>query len=30
MIFAAGPWETANTNRSLNIKVRAEVSGMVG
>ena len=30
MIFAAGPWEAASTNRALNVEVSAEASGMVG
>ncbi len=30
MMFAAGPWEAASTNRSLNVEVSPEKSGMVG
>lgn len=30
MLFAAGPWEAASTNRSLNVEVSPETSGMVG
>lgn len=30
MLFAAGPWEAASTNRSLDVTVPAEKSGMVG
>ena len=30
MMFAAGPWEAASTNRSLNVEVSPETSGMVG
>jgi glutathione S-transferase len=30
MMFAAGPWEGASTNRSLNVEVSPETSGMVG
>jgi glutathione S-transferase len=30
MLFAAGPWEAASTNKSLDVTVPAEKSGMVG
>jgi glutathione S-transferase len=30
MLFAAGPWEAASTNRSLGVDVSPEKSGMVG
>jgi len=30
MMFAAGPWEAASTNRALNVEVSAAASGMVG
>jgi len=30
MLFAAGPWEQASTNRSLEVNVSPEKSGMVG
>lgn len=30
MIFSAGPWEAASTNRALNVEVSAEASGRFG